>query len=130
MTLEGIRTTNGILEMTSRRFLSSSEIDYIRVNYDGTNAQELSKRFGVKLSAIKYQIYKAGLAPLRHRWTKDEEELLSEYIGRYSIGEIAHKLKRSKNSIAVKAKRLHYSRARYQSYNKQDIYEMLGVHYL
>ena len=109
----------------------------VREGYKGTNvsaiqiAELLSYTSGDKITlyAVKGQIQKMGISFFRHaRWTPAEIDKLCELITKYPIYRVAEIMKRSKNSIRVKATRMGYSaRIKDGWFSKKDVCEILGV---
>jgi len=111
---------------------TEEERQIVRRDYQGTNAsaQQLTGKLGVSLNAVKGQAQKMGISfrPDMKRWTPKEEEELVELIARFAPHVIARRMKRTINSVVVKAKRLGLSRmARDGWFVKAEVCEILGV---
>lgn len=110
---------------------TEEERDFIRTNYNGTylSAQFIAERLGVTPFGVKGQVQRMGLAMQKSRpWTDKELKELGELVHRYSIHEIAKKLRRSLNAVKIKATRLGMKlRIHYGWFTKKDCCEILGV---
>lgn len=105
--------------------------DIVRRDYDGTNAsaQRIAGKLGVTIFSVKGQVQSMGLAIQKSpRWSEEELARLEELIHRYSITQIAKKLKRSRNAVKIKATRLKMGlRVRDGWFTKREACEILGV---
>jgi hypothetical protein len=117
---------------------TEEELAIVRRDYQGTNRSAqviaclVTSQAGEKITpcAVRGQVARMGISfkPANKIWTLKEEEHLGELITKYPIYEIARRMKRSKNSIRVKATRMGYSTlARDGWYTKREVCEILGV---
>ncbi len=65
----------------------------------------------------------------RKPWTREEVELLEEKLGRVPVKTIARELRRSWESVAAKAGKLHLSRKRREGYNLSELQVVFGAPY-
>jgi hypothetical protein len=122
---------------SKKHYWTDEERDIVRREYKGTNesarwiADYLSHFTGEKITlyAVKGQVQKMGLALNKSRsWTEKEEQILEDMINQYAPLTIAHRLKRSVNSVVLKSKRMRLSRRiRDGWYTKREICGILGV---
>ena len=115
-----------------RHLWTEEEIDLIRREYQGTHRSkaELAAKLGVTANAIAYQIARHGLAKItdRRRWTPEEDEKLRQLVEQKTPVQIARIMKRSLNSVNVRAKRLQASRRNRDGwYTKKEVCAILGV---
>ncbi len=111
---------------------NDDEREIIRRDYCQTHAsrREIGARLGVSEYAVAGQIGKMGIAKQtdRHPWTPAQDELLCDLIHRYCPSSVAKKMRRSVNSVVVRAKRLgHHRRIRDGWFTKREACEILGV---
>ena len=111
---------------------TEDEKEFVRAHYTGNSAsvKHIARMTGHPLSSVKGQIYKLGLGQrIDYRdWTADEEEQLAELITQYHVTKVARILKRSVNSIAVKAQRMKLSRRVRDGYfTQKEVAQLLGV---
>ena len=111
---------------------TDEERDIVRREYAGTHKsrREIAAKLGVTEFAVAGQISKMGIALVTDRrlWTEEEEERLRELLETRTVNQAAKILKRSVNSVTVKAKRIRCSRRdRFGWYTKREICAMLGV---
>ncbi len=111
---------------------TEDEKEIVRRDYRGTNAsaQMIAVMLGVSFNGVKGQVQKLGVAKNtdRKRWSLEEEEQLRELITVYPTQKIARIMKRSINSVSVRAKRLGLSRRlRDGWFTKKEVCEILGV---
>ena len=103
----------------------------MRRSYDGTahTRAAIANRLGVSEVAIKSRCAALGLARApRVRWTSAEDDRLEELMDRYSVAHIGRLMGRSVNSIAVRAKRLGFSRSTHSGwYTLTEASAILGV---
>ena len=106
--------------------------DIVRREYTGTHRSrhQIAVRIGVTDCAVTGQITKMGLAKITDRrpWTREEEQRLTELIGRERLPKIAKIMKRTINAVAVRAKKIHAMRRdRNGWYTKKEVCEILGM---
>jgi hypothetical protein len=110
---------------------TEEEREIVRREYKGNNrsADIIGTQLGVTKYAVKGQAAKMGiLMPKSPPWTEKEIESLEEMIHRYSTVQVAKKLHRSINAVALKAKRLKLNRRlRDDWYTKVEVCEVCGV---
>jgi len=116
---------------------TEEELLIVRRDYQGTMrsaaaiAQYLSAMTGenITMYAVTGQVQKLGISFIRRKsWTTDEDERLSDLIGKYDPKKIARIMGRSVNSVVVRSKRLGCSRrARNGWFTKREVCEILGV---
>lgn len=111
---------------------TEDELEIVRRDYAGTNesARAIAHRLGVTLFAVKGQVQKLGIAKItdRCKWDPAQDKKLRELIEQYPISLVAKKMKRSKNAVAMRVKRLGLSRRdRFDWYTKREVCEILGV---
>lgn len=104
---------------------------------DKASALEIARRLSrpgdiVTEKAVKRRAYFLGLARKndnkRKPWTPEEDALLEDLVRRYSLQEVARRLRRSLNSVKVRAVRLGLNvRAGREWYTKSDVCAILGV---
>ena len=115
---------------TPKHFYTEDELEYIRKNYQGTNASAaaIAEYLGLSIWGIKGQVQKLGITRQKSPdWTPEELEKLEELIHKYSVHTVAKELHRSQNAIKVKATRLGMKlREHYGWYTKRQVCEMLG----
>ena len=103
----------------------------MRRTYDGTAQARtiISNRLGVSEVAVKSRVASLGIARAsRVRWTSAEDDRLEELMDRYSMAHIGRLMRRSVNSVAVRAKRLGFSRRNHSDwYNLTEASAILGV---
>lgn len=123
--------------MTQPHHYTRADDDLIRRYYHSkeiTNT-ELARRIGVSWGALKYHAACLGLtrANVNRRWqhfTAEEDAVVIDMAGNYSIGSIAAKLKRSPQAIHDRIRKLNISghiTARENWYTLDDAAQVLGV---
>ena len=109
---------------------TDEEREIVRRDYRGTiaSADAIATHLGVTRFAVKGQAAKMGILRQKSpRWKPNELKLLEEMVPRYSVGQIARKLRRSPNAVKVKAVRLKLRfRARDGWYTKQEVCEIVA----
>lgn len=131
------RTSMTVVARKKRRYSprhnwTEEERDFIRVSYRHTvdSRREIAQLLGVSEDAVAGQIERQGVGKRigRRRWTEEEDEQLGDLIGRCSVTQIAKRMKRSVQSVVIRARRLHYSRrTRDGWFTKREVSEILGV---
>lgn len=110
---------------------TEQERGIVRRDYDGTNqsASEIANKLGVTTYGVKGQVQRMGLAINKSKsWSPKEKERLAEWLPMYSPSTIATKLKRSVNSVVIKAKKMGlYRRDRNGWYSQKEVAAILGV---
>lgn len=110
---------------------TDDERDIIRRDYKHTreSCRQLAAQLGVTEFAVRGQVSTMGIAKSDDRkpWSPEEEERLRKLIPEFCPRAIAKKMKRSLNSVVVKAKRLDLRR-RYRDgwFTKREVCEILA----
>ena len=110
---------------------TQEEHEIVRRDYQGTHQsrREIAAKLGVTEFAVAGQIAKLGIANSsgRRPWTPQEDLELRELTPKLSNIQIAKRMKRSINSVTVRAKRLGCSRrVRDDWYTISDAASILG----
>jgi hypothetical protein len=119
----------------TRKYVWRPEYEaYLKAHYYGG----LNRRFqvlnrmiretGLPRWYIKRRAASLGLTlhPDRRAWTREEEQILENLLGKVSAMTIAKRLKRTEASVALKIKRLGWSRAVREGYTMRDLESCLG----
>lgn len=121
--------------LTPKHYWTNEERSMIRQEYDLTSKSvaRIASIIGVTPESVRAQIKCMGIAKARHiqrRWSKEEDDVLIEFIGHDAPITIAKRLGRSVNSVISRSKRLGLQR-RFRDgwYTKTEAADMLGVHH-
>ncbi len=119
----------------TRKYLWRPEYDeYLKAHYyGGLNGRfqvlnRMIRETGLPRWYIKKRAASLGLTlhPDRQAWTREEEQILENRLGKVSALTIAKRLKRTEASVALKIKRLGWSRAVREGYTMRDLEACLG----
>ena len=107
------------------------EDDVVRTNYEGTHASRdaIALRLGVTPYAVASRVSKLGLAKItdRQRWDPDQDERLRELLEKHPPDRVAKIMKRSVNSVTMRARRIGASRRdRFGWYTMAEVCQILG----
>ena len=110
---------------------TEEEDDVVRNNYAGTHASRdaIALRLGVTTYAVTGRVAKLGLAKItdRQRWDPHQDERLRDLLEKHPPSRVAKLMKRSENSIVVRARRIGASRRdRFGWYTKAEVCQILG----
>ena len=106
--------------------------DIVRREYTGNRRSlcEIAHKLGATEFGVKGQVNKMGLAKITNRrpWTPAEDGKLRKLMGEHPPLQVAKRMKRSVNSVVVRAKRLGISRRdRDGWYTKMEVCDILGM---
>ena len=118
--------------MGTRHQWTAEERQQVITTYDGTDRSlvGLASRLKVTKLAVKSMVQRLGLSRTmpQRRWTEEEDAVLAEEMEEYCLTVVARHMKRSINSVAVRAKRLRISRRAHSGwYTQREVIEILGV---
>ena len=117
--------------MTTKHKWTEEEKEIVRRDYRGNreSCEHIAGRIGVTTQAVKSQVQLLGLAQVRHcRWTEKEDEQLRELAEELPPQKIARRMKRSKNAVVLRMKRLRISQRDHSGwYTKREVTEIFGV---
>ncbi len=89
--------------------------------------KRLYARTGWPRHAFTIEAKRLGIVQSRRFWTKEEDEVLAETVGRLSMTAVARKVQRPYESVVARVKVLHLSQRVRTGFSRKDIAELLGV---
>lgn len=108
--------------------------DIVRRDYKGTHASARAIAENIGLGITEFQVrrkaYTMGLAKKTDRrpWDPEQDDMLRELMPRYSVNYVSKVMRRSINSVVVRAKRLGLHLRNHDGwYTKKEVGEILGV---
>lgn len=110
---------------------TDEELSLVRCDYQGTrlSARDLAQRLGISYWQVHFALEGMGLS---HRWNERywaarEDKYLTNNYDKLTTKQICQKLKRSKNSVVIRMKRLKLNRRlRDGWYTMNETCEILG----
>lgn len=79
--------------------------DYIRTHWHTTSRRKMARALGIPMRTLHWRARRLGLTGQRP-WTDDDETLLREQYGRWSVETLAEKLGRTPGAVLARAKKL------------------------